>query len=179
MINLLPYHQKRKVADEIRWRLLVSIFSMLALLGLMLSATLYALNFVSAELISAERDRISRIEDEMSTAVFREGQIRSFNETISELISIHVGSADMTDLFRSLHDALPPGSRIDSVRYDRSIDDSGEVVHQMMVSGYAPEWQSMLEIERGLEERFDEITFSPGVWTRLSDIDFSITLILR
>ncbi len=179
MINLLPSHQKKKVADELRWRLLASIFSILVLFGLTLSVTLYALNLVSAELISAERERIGMIEIEMSTAVLREGQIRSFNETVSGLISIYTGSVDMADAFRSLHDVIPSGSRIDSVRYERSVDDHGEAVHGMTVTGYAPEWQSMLEIERGLEDQFEDISFSPGAWTRLSDIDFSIAFKLR
>lgn len=176
MIDLLSPYRKKRVDHESGWRLLVSFFSLMTLMILLLSATLYLLNRISAEIVSEEMVRLEERESELSLGGVREGEIRAFNDTILDLESIYRDSLDVIGVIESLREALPSGSRIDSFRYDRSFDDQENVVHGIIISGYAPEWRSLLEIESALEERFKEVTFSPGVWTQLSDIVFSINL---
>jgi len=176
MIDLLSPYQKAKIIHESRWRLLASLFSILTILILLLSATLYLLNRFSAKIISEEKARLQEYGSELFAGGVREGEIRAFNDIIIDIESIYRNSVDMIDVIESLRKVLPAGSHFNSFQYDRSFDDQKNVVHTVIVTGYAPEWRSLLEIERNLEERFEEVTFSPGAWIQLYNIDFSVNL---
>jgi len=179
MIDLLSPYRKRKVIHESRWRLLASLFSILTILILFLSVTLYLLNRFSAKIISEEKAHLQNYKSELFIGGLREGEINIFNDTMLDIKSIYRNSVDVIDIIESLRDVIPSGSRIDSFRYERSFDDQDNVIHTVTVTGYAPEWQSLLEIEKNLKERFEEVTFSPDTWIQLSDINFSVNLKVR
>jgi len=176
MIDLLSPYRKAKVIHESRWRFLASLFSILTILILFLSVTLYLLNRFSAKIISEEKARLQEYGSELFVDGVREGEIRVFNDIIFDIESIYRNSVDVMDVIESLRKVLPSGSHFNSFQYDRSFDDQENVVHTVIVTGYAPEWQSLLEIEKNLKERFEEVTFSPDAWIQLSNIDFSVNL---
>lgn len=179
MINLLPNHQKKRVFEESRWRLLISVFSVLTIFILMILTVLFFLNQVSAKIITEEIDRLEERELELSSISLREGEIRAFNMIISDIDQLYRESEDVIEIIEDLRTILPSGSYLNSFRYEKSFDANGIVEYTITITGYAPEWQSLIEMERGLDDRFDDVIFSPGVWTQLSDIDFSINLKTR
>ncbi len=156
----------------------MSLFSLSIIFVLLILTTVYFISLVSADLIAKEKERLINLENDLSEISIREGEIRAFNSIISEIDSFYGESTDLTMIMKDLREVLPPGSHIDSFQYDRSRSVTGKI-NRIGITGYAPDWQALLQIERGLEERFDNVEFSPGVWAQISDIVFSINLETR
>ena len=174
MINLLPSYYKDKINQEKNWKkLLILQISFIVLLLFLLSS----LFFLKENIFSLlKKEDYLKNDIDFSRVAEKEATVNSFNRKFSELNYFYRKSTRTINLIEDIYLSLPEGTYIKTIDFSKKIDPSlEEEVNQVILSGYSPNWDLLLEIENNLNDNFSSVEFSSSTWTQVEDINFLVS----
>ncbi len=170
MINLLPKEKTKKIKKEKVY--LLSTFLMIYLIFFLFafSGTLYGLSFIAANMLKNEKHFLEEKEDIYFNIIEEENLIKEVNKISPKLKSFYQDQVRISVILKKISDSLTTSSYLNNFRLTREGSD-----YLVTLEGYAESWDDLLFIENSLKEHFSEVSFSPGIWAQVSDINFTIT----
>ncbi len=176
MINLLPFYQKIKINREKKWKFF-SLFSFyIIIFFIFLSFYLCLIINISSRFLRIEGSDFNNEKIDLPVILEKEEKIMKINKLLSEIDYFQNKSLIITDILREIHEILPDGTYVKSFQFNKKIDEKDKKdINEIILSGYSPDWQSLLKIEEGLKNNFSNIKFSPGTWTEIENINFLVS----
>jgi len=142
-----------------------------------LAGAFYTAKIFAVDLLEKEQFLIEKREADFSDVLEKEKKVRELGEMLSKIDVFYQKSTGTVDLFEEVYQTLPPGTYLTEFRFVRKKDaDKEKEIGQIALSGYSPDWESLLELEKNLKERFSNVRFSSGIWTQLKDINFLVNI---
>lgn len=172
MINLLPPQQKEELKQEENLKLVLTMgiivlaFLICLFLILFLIKTSFLADLEVQELYLIEKEKkLASPEIKQLTE-----EIRYYNLTLFQLETFYQSQPHLTSTLEKISYTLPPGIYLTSLQF--SPDTS-----QFSLAGFSPSRKMLVQFRENLEktEAIKEISFPPGTWIPLNDIDFSVT----
>ncbi len=170
MINLLPPDQKQEVFNEKKERIIINLMFFLVIFVLFFTTTTYLVQQIGLEEFEEERQVFAEKRSEFGDIDQKIEDIEELNNKLENIKSIKENQPDFNNLFADINNSLTEETRLDS--FDYTEDDE---TYEITLSGYVPDWESLLELEEGLEENF-AVNFSSDSWTQTRDISFLVKL---
>lgn len=175
-LNLLPPKEKSNLAYEMRTRAVLAVSGGLVAAALtfiaLLLPTVFLLFFQKAEML-----RVLNIERENSlrAGVPKHANNLSQANHLARLV-IQYGGPDFKvfPVIESILKSIPASIRLSSFTFDKE-------KKELVVNGYAPTRESMIEFKRALEANpiAVKVDSPPGNLIKEADIDFSIKLTVK
>ena len=171
MINLLPEKQKKRVERERAYLLITFLMVYLIIFLFAFSGTLYGLSIFTAETLEEERAILKEKEDLYFEILEKDRLVEEVNEIAPRFDAFYREQISLTELVKKISASLPEEAHVTGFRL-ASRDGEDKLI---TLEGYAGNWEDLLFIEDRLEESFSDVSFSPGVWAQVSDINFTVT----
>lgn len=175
-LNLLPPKEKNNLAYEMRTRAVLAVSGGLAAVALIFIAlllpTVFLLFFQKAEML-----HVLDIERENSLRASVPEHITSLNKTnrLARLVIQREGSDfKVFPVIESFLKSIPSSIRLSSFSFDKE-------KKELVVNGYAPTRESMIEFKRALESNSlaAKVDSPPSNLIKETDIDFSIKVTVK
>jgi len=182
MINLLPLKQKQELRLEESFKLAI----VLGILSLLFLICLYLVLFsVKAYImgeVEAQKILLVQKENEFNTPrtqAFKKSLI-SFNLTLSKLDSFYQDQFDLTEALEQISGTLPSDVYLTSLSFNPTRDKREKKILTNL-SGFASTRQSLLDFRDSLEQEtsFQDISFSQASWVKPTDINFTVSFIVK
>ncbi len=170
MINLLPSENMGKLKKEKSFRLFLLLTIYFVLFILFFSATLFALKEVSKNSLAEEREKLRETEDSFKMIERVESKTKEVNEILQPISAFYKEQIDVSKVIKETLSQMPRNSSVDSFSFELK-DNKGEI----KITGYAADYQALLNMEKNLKERFSSVKFNEDAWLKLNDINFSVT----
>lgn len=170
MINLLPRPLQDKLKEEENLKA-VAILGIVCVAAALVFVLLLALVWVfySAEsrygqVVIAEKEQEMKIFDIAAS----EKDIASGNSMVLMLESFYKKQVRVTDIYRRVAAALPPGASLTGFDY---------AAGKVYLSGFVPDRGSLVVFKNNLEKQpdFKETAFPPDNWLTAQNINFSVS----
>lgn len=170
MINLLPPDQKEEVFNEKKERIVINLMFFLVVFVLFFTTATYLVQQIGLDQFEEERINFAEKRSEFGDIEQKVESINKLNSRLENIKKINNSQPDFNKFFKDINNALTDDVRLDSFDYVQ--DEDG---YRITLSGYTPEWESLLELEERLEENFT-VNFSSDSWTQTKDISFLVKL---
>ncbi len=170
MINLLPEKNKKKLKKEKSFRLFLILSVYFTIFLLFFSATLFALEEISKNSLLEEEINLRSTEDSFEIIKRVEAKTKEVNEILRPLSNFYTQQVSVSDLTAEVFSLMPPYSSVENFSFKLK-NGSGEV----NLTGYAANYQVLLDIEEKLKDKFTDVDFDASSWLKINDINFSVT----
>lgn len=171
MINLLPPDQKQEVFNEKKERIVINLMFFLVIFVLFFTTTTYFIQRVGLEKFEEERRVFAEERSQFGDVGQKIEDIEKLNKKLANIEEIKNNQPNFSQLFFDINSSLTETARLDSFNCAESGDD-----YHVTLSGYVPDWEGLLELERELKKNFESVNFSSDSWTQTKDISFLVKL---
>ncbi|MBD3208719.1 MAG: hypothetical protein GF370_04690 [Candidatus Nealsonbacteria bacterium] len=183
MINLLPPQQKKELASQKNFRLILIMGLLFLFFLACLSSSLWTVEKYMAVKLQ-EKDALFREKESVIAANQNvEQKINEANRLLSDLRSFYQELIYISPILDKLNGLLPQGSYLINFSFNFARPKAGgdEQVGHISLSGYSPSRNQLLELQKRLEEAGDflAVTFSPTSWVQPTDVEFSVSFDLE
>lgn len=176
MINLLPPSEKKLLAQEKYWRmvLILEILFLLFLLSLIL--ILFSIKIFIAGQLEAQKILLEQREKAIPFSQIRdyEKKFIKLNLSLSKLNSFYQNQTSLTEILEKISETLPAGTYLTNLKFNPPQKEK-EYFAEVSLSGFCPSREILVEFRKNLEaqEEFKEVYFPPSNWVQSTNIYFS------
>ena len=168
-INLLPPEAKIELFQEEIKKLIIILGILGMLFFISLTLILFSVKtYISTKVTSYEA--LVELEEkqlETSTSKDLREKVTSMNKTLSKLNSFYNEQTNLIRVFETIADILPSKMYLVDFSYQ-------EKTSEIVLSGFAPYRESLLEFKKNIEKEFPDSYFPPQNWIKSKDIDFQV-----
>lgn len=169
MINLLPLEQKKNIHNEKRKRISLVLLFFLVIYLFFATTVLYTVKYFSFKVLNEERQNIQQERERFKNVLEKKESVDNLNKRVFKIKNLKEKRISLTKLLVDISNSITKETKLSSFQYD--IKDK---THQITISGYTPNWEHLLTIEKELKSRFKNVNFSSESWTQTEDITFSV-----
>jgi len=173
MINLLPPEQIKELKEEENLKVLLNIFLLVLFFFLFLFLILLSIRvYLSGKL---EAQKILLEKEEKILDLEKENEIKNYNEILSKIEKFYQKKVFLFPKAENFFEKIPQSIYLREL--ETKIDKKGEI--SFFVSGFSKNRESLLNLIKILKENYQEVSFSPEILLKESEIDFSITFKIK
>ncbi len=174
MINLLPDKNKNKLKKEKGLYVLLVLSFYFIIFVIFLSTTFYMLNEVSKDNLIKEEEKLRSTEDSFEVIKRVEAKAREVNNILDPLDEYYNKQIKVTEVFKKTLLQTPQNVFVESFAFDLKNNKA-----EVQVTGFTENYQSLLDMEKNLDNYFFDVSFDTATWLQISDINFSVTFEVR
>lgn len=168
-INLLPPKAKTELFQEEIKKLIIISGILVLLFFTSLTLILFAVKtYISAKVASYEI-LVESEQKQLETPATKDlkQKVTLINKNLSKLNSFYQEKANLIGVFETIADILPSEMYLVNFSYQ-------EKTSEIILSGFAPYRETLLEFKKNIEKEFPGSYFPPQNWIKSKDIDFQV-----
>lgn len=173
MINLLPIAEKEKLSLEKSKRMVIILWLLLLFFLTCLILILFSIRIYIQAQVRSEQYLLTEVKKEKNQSEIEnlKEEINSINLSLTKLNSFYQNGIYLSDILERISKTLPN---------ELYLINLSVIFSSVSLSGFAPTTEALFKFKENLEKEpgFKEISFPPGNWVDVTDIDFSITFII-
>jgi hypothetical protein len=173
MINLLPPEQINELKEEENLKVLLNIFLLVLFFFLFLFLILLSIRFYLSGALDSQKILLEK--EEKILDLEKENEIKKYNEILSKIEKFYQKKVFLFPKAENFFEKIPQSIYLREL--ETKIDKKGEI--SFFVSGFSKNRESLLNLIKILKENYQEVSFSPEILLRESEIDFSITFKIK
>jgi hypothetical protein len=173
MINLLPPEQIKELKEEENLKVLLNIFLLVLFFFLFLFLILLSIRFYLSGKLEAQKILLEK--DEKILDLEKENEIKNYNEILSKIEKFYQKKVFLFLKAENFFEKIPQSIYLREL--ETKIDKKGEI--SFFVSGFSKNRESLLNFIKILKENYQEVSFSPEILLKESEIDFLITFKIK
>jgi hypothetical protein len=173
MINLLPLEQINELKEEENLKVLLNIFLLVLFFFLFLFLILLSIRFYLSGALDSQKILLEK--EEKILDLEKENEIKKYNEILSKIEKFYQKKVFLFPKAENFFEKIPQSIYLREL--ETKIDKKGEI--SFFVSGFSKNRESLLNLIKILKENYQEVSFSPEILLRESEIDFSITFKIK
>jgi hypothetical protein len=173
MINLLPPEQIKELKEEENLKVLLNIFLLVLFFFLFLFLILLSIRFYLSGKLEAQKILLEK--EEKILDLEKENEIKKHNEILSKIEKFYQKKIFLFPKAENFFEKIPQSIYLREL--ETKIDKKGEI--SFFISGFSKNRESLLNLIKILKENYQEVSFSPEILLKESEIDFSITFKIK
>jgi hypothetical protein len=173
MINLLPPEQIKELKEEENLKVLLNIFLLVLFFFLFLFLILLSIRFYLSGALDSQKILLEK--EEKILDLEKENEIKKYNEILSKIEKFYQKKVFLFPKAENFFEKIPQSIYLREL--ETKIDKKGEI--SFFVSGFSKNRESLLNLIKILKENYQEVSFSPEILLKESEIDFSITFKIK
>jgi hypothetical protein len=122
-----------------------------------------------------EAQKILLEKEEKILDLEKENEIKKYNEILSKIEKFYQKKVPLFSKAENFFEKIPQSIYLREL--ETKIDKKGEI--SFFVSGFSKNRESLLNLIKILKENYQEVSFSPEILLKESEIDFSITFKIK
>jgi hypothetical protein len=173
MINLLPPEQIRELREEENFKiflnlLLLILFFLFSFFLILLSIKFYLSGILESQKILFEKEeKILDLETEK--------EIKKYNEILSKFDQFYQKKTPIFSRVENFFEKIPQGIYLKELEIKR--DKKEEI--SFSVFGFSQNRGNLLDLIKTLKENYQEVSFSPAILLKETEIDFSFNFKIK
>lgn len=184
MINLLPSQQKKELAEEKKYRLVLILGIIFSLSLISLFLTLSALEIYISGQVSSQKLLVELGEKEFRASDTQklESEIGAVNQRLLDIESFYQNQFRAKAIIERVAKILPPGVYLTQFSLSlKPADKEKKREMQLSLSGFSPTREILYNFKKNIEKEkdFQNIYFPSSNWIKPADVDFSLIISLN
>jgi methyl-accepting chemotaxis protein len=173
MINLLPPEQIRELKEEENFKTLLNLFFLTLFFLFSLLLILLSIKFHLSGIL--EFQKILFEKEEKILDLEKEKEIKKSNEVLSKVEKFYQRKISLFSKSEEFFEKITQSIYLKELEV--KMDKKGEI--SFLVSGFSKTRENLLDLIKILKENYQEVSFSPEILLKESEIDFSIGFKLK
>jgi len=173
MINLLPPEQIKELKEEENFKVLLNLFLLALFFLFSFFLILLSIKFYLSGVLDSQKILFER--EEKILDLEKENEIKKYNEILSKIEKFYQKKVFLFPKAENFFEKIPQSIYLREL--ETKIDKKGEI--SFFVSGFSKNRESLLNLIKILKENYQEVSFSPEILLKESEIDFSITFKIK
>ncbi len=176
-VNLLPPEEKRILAKEKIFKLVLILAALILFILASFSLMLLSINFyISGQTKTQEILVDLEEESQDSEAGDLAEEINRINNNLVQLNSFYRNQPRFYEVFNQISKVLPDQIYLTNASVVLKAEEENEILN-CSLTGYSPNRETLFSLKKNLEDNgvFKEIDFPPSNWVKAKDINFSVS----
>ena len=173
MINLLPPEQIKELKEEENFKILLNIFLLALFFLFSLFLILLSIKFYLSGVLDSQKILLEK--EEKILDLEREKEIKKYNEILSRIEKFYQKKTPFFPKAEDFFKNLPQSIYLKELEV--KMDKKGEIFFR--VSGFSRTREDLLDLIKTLKENYQEVSFSPEILLKGTEIDFSISFKIK
>jgi hypothetical protein len=171
MINLLPPEQIKELKEEENFKIILNIcllilFFFISLFLILFSIKFYLFGNLQSQKIILEKTIIN---------LEKEKEIKELNGILSKIENFNQKKILLFPQVEKIFEKIPPSIHLKDLEV--KLDKKGEI--SFWISGFSETRESLLVLIKILKENYQEVSFSPEILLKETEIDFSLSFKIK